>query len=84
MFPAVAVDLFALSMETLFLQLMNKATVIPFEGPVLVEQKQIKGVDTIRLQPIGTRKEYNFKFEVTAWCSRARVYLCLTDACTHK
>ena len=59
-------SIFALTVEALFLQLMNKANVIPFEGAILVEQKQIKGVDTIRVQPIGSRKEFNFKFDVRA------------------
>ena len=31
---------------------------------ILVETRQLKGVDVIRLQPIGTRKEHIFKFEV--------------------
>lgn len=39
---------------------------IPFERPsTLIESKQIKGSDIIRVQPIGTRKEYCLKFDVS-------------------
>ena len=34
------------------------------ESSILVESKQIKGTDIIRLQPIGTRRETCIKFEV--------------------
>lgn len=35
------------------------------ESPLLVESKQMKGSDIIRIQPIGTRREYCFKFDVS-------------------
>ena len=35
------------------------------EASILVESKQIKGTDIIRLQPIGTRRETCIKFEVS-------------------
>ena len=44
---------------------MSKATCIAFDGSILVESKQIKGVDTLRIQPIGSRKEFLFKFDVS-------------------
>lgn len=40
--------------------------VLSFEdSDVLVESKQLKGVDVIRLQPIGTKKEHMLKFDVS-------------------
>lgn len=35
------------------------------EASILVESKQIKGTDIIRLQPIGTRRETCIKFDVS-------------------
>ena len=47
-----------------FPQTMSKATCITFDGSILVESKQLKGVDILRIQPIGSRKEFLFKFDV--------------------
>lgn len=44
---------------------MGKCVTLMFEDfDVLVENKQIKGSDIIRLHPIGTKKEHILKFEV--------------------
>ena len=52
-------------------QQMSKASCITFDGSVLVENKQIKGGEVLRIQPIGSRKEFMFKFDVSntlAYC----------------
>ena len=44
---------------------MSKGTEMSFEdASMLVESKNIKGVDVIRIQPIGGKKEFFFKFDV--------------------
>ena len=57
-----------LSVLTLSLlpQQMSKASCITFDGSVLVENKQLKGTEVLRVQPIGSRKEFIFKFDVSA------------------
>ena len=47
-------------------QQMSKASCIAFDGSVLVENKQLKGTEVLRIQPIGSRKEFIFKFDVSA------------------
>lgn len=49
---------------------MTKGSSIAFEeASVLVESKQLKGVNTLRLHPIGTKKDFSFKFDVsTNYC----------------
>ena len=44
---------------------MSKGTEMSFEdASMLVESKNIKGADVIRIQPIGGKKEFFFKFDV--------------------
>ena len=47
------------------------------ESPLLVESKQMKGSDIIRIQPIGTRREFCFKFEVSCNLTFTTI-VCLT------
>ena len=35
------------------------------ETSMLIENKEVKGNDIIRIQPIGTRKEFFLKFDVS-------------------
>ena len=54
---------------------MSKGSTISFEeSDVLVENRQLKGVDIIRLQPIGTKKEHLIKFDVRYTCRIVYIY----------
>ena len=38
---------------------------LAFDSAVLVEEKENRGLNCIRLQPIGNKKEYWLRFEVS-------------------
>ena len=43
---------------------MSKAQVLTFDTSVLVEEKEHRGVNAIRMQQIGNKKEHCIRFEV--------------------
>ena len=52
-------------------QSVAKATVLPFDMSILVEEKEYRGLNCIRLQQIGNKKEHWIRFEVGPnTCSR--------------
>ncbi len=47
------------------LQTQHKSQMLGFDTPVLAEDKLVKGTKVIGLHPIGGRKEYCIKFDVS-------------------
>jgi beta-adrenergic-receptor kinase len=43
----------------------NKANVLAFDMSVLIEEKEYRGLNCIRLQQVGSRKEHWIRFEVS-------------------
>lgn len=51
------------------LQNMSKANVLAFDTSVLVEEKEYRGQNCIRLQQVGSKKEHWIRFDVSCECS---------------
>ena len=60
-------------------QSTGKANVLAFDTSVLVEEKEYRGLNCIRLQQVGNKKEHWVRFEVSSICTYTCMYQQVQD-----